>query len=397
MPPIPLSSRSRPRRPWPALLLLAALCLLAAACGDDGAPSASAPETAPAGFPAAIEHAFGTTTIPAPPRRVIALGPADADTVAALGGDLIATTEIDRGGADGMCPWLERALGDRRPELLAGSAGLPYERIAELEPDLILNDLSTAEDYRRLSQVAPVLPQLTEPGLDPWRERTLAVGRALGREPQARAAIADVEGKLASARERHRDLAGTVFTTSYLNNGGNFNSNGPKSRDVVFLQGLGLRLSPAIARNVAPGAEYAEVGWERLDLLRAPLAIFSYDSEAARRATEARPLFRFDERPGYAVIDPLTGAAPGASSLLSLPYALERYLPALEAARRSGGDGREDARRPGRAFQRREGLWSSRWFRTWTRPRRPGRRCATTSRTSCPTRSSTRCCWSPRS
>lgn len=50
----------------------AAALLVAAACGAPSQAGPAVPARAP-GFPVTIEHALGTTRIPAPPTRIVAL------------------------------------------------------------------------------------------------------------------------------------------------------------------------------------------------------------------------------------------------------------------------------------------------------------------------------------
>lgn len=93
----------RNRHPWKTLLLiLAALALLAAACGDDEAPAGAAgdepldPTTEDAGddapFPVTVDHVWGSATIEEAPERVVTLGVTDADVALALGVTPVAIT-----------------------------------------------------------------------------------------------------------------------------------------------------------------------------------------------------------------------------------------------------------------------------------------------------------------
>ena len=90
-----------------------------------------------AAFPVTIDHALGSTEIPARPERVITLGYGEGDIVAALG---IVPLAINAYGAraDLPTPWFDEAVDGTDVQLLNLADGIPYERIAALDPDVIL-------------------------------------------------------------------------------------------------------------------------------------------------------------------------------------------------------------------------------------------------------------------
>ena len=73
---------------------LALAAVIVAGCGSDDRSSASSAATAPAttattvdvdAFPVTIEHAFGSTVVPAEPQRVVVAGLNEADYLYSLG------------------------------------------------------------------------------------------------------------------------------------------------------------------------------------------------------------------------------------------------------------------------------------------------------------------------
>ena len=102
------------RRRWllPALLLLLGLVL--SACGSDADKAAAEDDAAPASdsaFPVSVDHAFGTTTIDAAPKRVVTWGWGSADAAIALGTIPVAMPFQEYGGdAKGVLPWIADAL-----------------------------------------------------------------------------------------------------------------------------------------------------------------------------------------------------------------------------------------------------------------------------------------------
>ncbi|MCA1672398.1 MAG: ABC transporter substrate-binding protein, partial [Actinobacteria bacterium] len=194
---------STPReRPMGRRLFLAGAAAGAAtlgltACGGGNsaaeAPSGSGSTTGSAGFPVTVTGKEGTATVPAPPRRVMALGyQRDADTALALGVTPIAMTENPT-FPNLIAPWTESVLTDPRPELLNTADGLPYEKIVGLQPDLILatDSYELADVYGRLAQIAPTVSYIEGADSDTWQQRVDVIGKVLGRGDQSRQVLTD--------------------------------------------------------------------------------------------------------------------------------------------------------------------------------------------------------------
>jgi iron complex transport system substrate-binding protein len=138
-----------PRRPltFPRLTagLLVVVAGLVAACGTPFGPE---PPAGPAGrpepaadsaFPVSVDHSLGRTTVPAPPRRIVALGGNDGDALYALGVEPVAVLGGQGGQTrDGITPWLAGRLDPTRTTVLRTATDTGLERIAALRPDLIL-------------------------------------------------------------------------------------------------------------------------------------------------------------------------------------------------------------------------------------------------------------------
>jgi ABC-type Fe3+-hydroxamate transport system substrate-binding protein len=77
--------------------VLLAIAFLAGCGGDDGEAEGG---TTGGPFPVTIDHALGTTEIPAEPTRVVALGQTDPDTALALGVTPVGAREAFSGGLE---------------------------------------------------------------------------------------------------------------------------------------------------------------------------------------------------------------------------------------------------------------------------------------------------------
>ena len=144
-----------------------------------------------------MEHAFGATEIAAEPERVVTVGLTEQDTVLALGVAPVGVTEWYGEQPYATWPWAQDELGDATPEVLSQADGLQIERIAALEPDLILGLNAGLDDttYAQLSEIAPTVADAegAEGYFSPWRDQTLMIGQALGKEAEAQALVDDVD------------------------------------------------------------------------------------------------------------------------------------------------------------------------------------------------------------
>src|SRR5919109_102886 len=117
------------------MTVVAAVVLLAAAgCGSgDDSSGAEAGDGGDADT-VSVEHSYGTTEVPVRPERIVALDTQWTDVLLAL--DAPPVGYLADPNVEGDLPW----RGDRLDGVTAIEAtdSLPYERIASLQPDLIL-------------------------------------------------------------------------------------------------------------------------------------------------------------------------------------------------------------------------------------------------------------------
>jgi iron complex transport system substrate-binding protein len=330
------------RRPRFLLAVLLTGAVLLGACAaptDTGSPP---PAPAPAAaFPVTVEHAFGTTTVPAPPQRIVTAGYTEQDIVLALGETPVGVTEWYGDQPHATWPWAQDELGGATPEVLENIDGPQYERIAALRPDLIVavNAGLEREQYERLSAIAPTVAQPAG-GLAvfaPWDELTLQVGRALGREQEARGLVEEIEGDFAAAAAAHPEFAGVpaIFLQAPFYDGRAIAYQDGLS--TAFLTDLGFVVPPQLAA-FAPedGSAQAYIPLEQLGVLNAgEVLIWATEDAQARGQMEAEPIYRSltPVREGNLVFtDAVLAGAIYFSTPLSLPYVLEHLVPRLERA-----------------------------------------------------------------
>ncbi|ASU79540.1 hypothetical protein CDG81_16080 [Actinopolyspora erythraea] len=315
------------------------LLLTACAPGKGSGGSGSGSGSGSGAFPVRIEHKHGTTEIPKRPERVVTVGLTDQDTVLALGTAPVATREWF-GGKDGaLWPWAREKLGDREmPEVLARQE-LEFERIAALEPDVIIgvNSGLTKEEYDKLSGIAPTVAQPAEYadfGV-PWQDMTRTIGKILDNRDKAEQFVTDIEGRFAEARARHPEFDGaTGLLAASMSGKAWVYAEGPAPR---FLRTLGLRMTSATERLFSDSnREAKQISKERFDLLEADVLVLGLygapeDSIAREEIYQQLDVAKQGRDITMQRQTTLNGAVTF-SSPLSLPIALDGLVPRLAAA-----------------------------------------------------------------
>jgi len=295
------------------------------------------------GFPATVEHAFGTTVVPAAPYRIVTLGWSGEDAVLAFGKVPVAMTQYNL-FEGGVFPWNESKLGGEKPVLLA-QGEVDFEQIAALKPDLILGVYSGVDDvaWKRLSSIAPTVVYRSGPWLANWREQTEITGAALGRSEEARRLIDATNAFLRELGSKHTGLKGKTFAFgTYFAGSSGVVVYLPDDPRVEALVELGLKVPTGIEAlgRSAPGDFSVSVSLEEISTIDADILIMWY-GPGARAAAEAQPLFKTLDtvkRGAYVALeDPIDVWSTSALSVLSIPYGFPRFVPRLaEAAEHAG-------------------------------------------------------------
>ncbi|MGW3231602.1 ABC transporter substrate-binding protein [Kitasatospora sp. NPDC001095] len=185
-----------------AVLAVALSTTLLAACGSNGdgtksggdsASSASSASAATAaGFPRSVKHAAGTAQIKSQPKRVVVLDSGELDDVTLLGITPVGAVSPHMKTEGGFPNYLKDKIKDTTD---VGPMNEPnLELIASLKPDLILSSkVRHAKVYDQLNAIAPTV--LAETTGFPWKENLALYAQALGREDDAKKALADYEAR----------------------------------------------------------------------------------------------------------------------------------------------------------------------------------------------------------
>ena len=331
------------RRHFLAGLSALAVAPLLAACGDDGGgesggTAADTPaSTEPDVFPATIAHKYGETTVEKAPTRVVCVGLTEQDALLALGIVPVAVTKWFGDAPGFIFPWAVDKLGDAElPEVLEDTNGVQIEKVAALQPDLIIGQSAglSAKDYELLSKIAPTVAQpkaYADYGA-PWDEMAMNIATAVGQPGQMQGIVDDVKRQIAEAAAAHPEFQGktaacvTPYEGLFV-----YGPEDPRSRMLVDLgfafptevfggdqEEFGESLS---SERTSDLDQVGVVVW--LDLETEPAVKKVFDQTAT--STEGRWLDISSDDGDYYVSHSFV-------TPLSIPYVLERYVPQLAAA-----------------------------------------------------------------
>ena len=174
------------------LAVSAGATLLAAGCGKDE------PGTVAGDGSVTVKHVFGETRIPAPPKRVVSAGFTGQDELLALGVVPVATTEWFGNEPFAVWPWAQPLLGAAQPLVLSLADGIQVDKIAALEPDLVVATNAGLDQttYTALSEIAPTVAQAgPDPFFEPWTQQADTIGQAVFKYDEATKLVADVQAR----------------------------------------------------------------------------------------------------------------------------------------------------------------------------------------------------------
>lgn len=325
------------------LPLLLGATLVLAGCGSadsqpgDAAPTASGSPEAGA-FPVTVEHIHGETTIPEQPTRVVSVGLTEQDTLLQLGVTPVGVTEWYGEQPSATWPWARDLLGDAEPEVLTTSNGFEFEKIAALEPDLIVgtNAGITKKDYELLSAIAPTVTNVPDsPGyFSSWQDQALQVARALGREEDGQALVDDVETAYAEAAAAHPEWEGLTATFSQ---GAPYDGSlyvYPDGLNTDFLTDLGFEITAGL-EDFSPDGYQAQISAENVGRMEADVVVFATESEEQfQELQDFGTIGNLEAVSGNRAVytDEVLAGAIYFITPLSLEYVLDELTPMLELA-----------------------------------------------------------------
>ncbi|GAA1570605.1 iron-siderophore ABC transporter substrate-binding protein [Kribbella hippodromi] len=309
-----------------------------AACGTGDKQSASA-DTASSGFPVTLKNTFGETTISKKPERIVTLGWNAQDVVYALGETPVGMPKVTYGQtSDGVTAWDAPKFDKAKTTLLDTGDKYPFEKIAALNPDVILAPYEgfDAATYKTLSDIAPTVAYPGAPWQTTWQDQTLLVGEALGKKAEAEKLITGIQDKIKQVAAEHPEFKGKTVTV------GSFGAENyiymPGDPRVQILNEMGFKNAPGVdaLEKINTKKEFSlTISKEKVADVDADVLIAYVDGIGTQKFL-SDPVYsslRAVKSGGaYALQDQQVISGMSAVSVLSVPWVLDKILPGLTKA-----------------------------------------------------------------
>lgn len=291
-------------------------------------------------YPIIIKHAFGETVIESKPERVATISWGNQDLPLALGVIPVGISKANYGVIDdsGLLPWTAakfEALGVTDPVLFDDVAGLNFEAIADVKPDVILAAYSgiTQEEYDLLSEIAPVVAYPTLAWQTFWRDQIRLDATGMGMKAEGEALVQSLEAFITEKVSAYPQIEGKKAAFFYFNPAdfGKFYVYLPSDPRAAYLTDLGMAFPDSVLALTDDTSSFAiELSAENADLLTDIDIMITYGDETLLAAMQADPLIGTIpavQRGSVAVIEDGTPlAASGTPSALSIEATIDEYL-----------------------------------------------------------------------
>lgn len=299
------------------------------ACGSSDSDASDS-----AGPTVEIDHQFGTTEIDGIPERVVTLDQQWSDAMLALGVEPVGYRD-DSLMPNGIPPWWD---DERTGEPVNVDKGIPIEKIAALEPDLIVGTYSITDQqtYDQLSGLAPTIASESASEVASWSDVMTTAGEILDETDKANEVVSSVESEVDAVADDLPGLDGKTFVLAqYMVGDDVYVVTDENDGSSQLFQDLGMKLLPAaVQEGEKTDAVRAQVSTERVDLLAADLLVFLVNGGDE---SDLADIPGFDDLPAMrsgsaAILDYGTIVGINTPTPLSIPYVLDELRPYLEKA-----------------------------------------------------------------
>jgi len=185
-----------------------------------------------------VNHDLGTTNVKTNPERVVVLDLGSLETLDQFGVKVVGTAKRN------LPQYLSKFEDDSSVTDVGTLKEVNFEKIKELNPDLIIISGRLQNSYEELSEIAPTIFMAVDNSdyLNSFDKNVRLLGEIFNKEEEAKKALADVDVKIKENQEQIEKIPGKALVVLY--NNGRFSAYGKNSRFGFIHDVLGVK--PAI-------------------------------------------------------------------------------------------------------------------------------------------------------
>lgn len=218
-------------------LLMAMLIVVLVACGSSNDANSNTESDANSeesqSETVVVEHKLGTTEVQKNPEKVVVFDFGMLDTLDYLGIDVVGVPQVN------IPSYLEKYASDDYENV--GSLKEPdFEKIAEINPDLIIISTRQAELYDQLSEIADTVYVELDPAdyMESFENNVKLIGEIFGKEAEVETAVEEVKASIDAIKEKAE--ASEEAALVILANDDKISAYGPNSRFGFIHDVLGI-------------------------------------------------------------------------------------------------------------------------------------------------------------
>ncbi|MED4531100.1 siderophore ABC transporter substrate-binding protein [Metabacillus fastidiosus] len=208
-------------------LLTCLLVIIAAACGANDSSNGAEKGSEPKGDKKeakvlTIKHELGETKLEQNPKKVVVFDFGALDTLDALGVEVAGVPQAN------IPPYLSK-YEDKKYENVGSLKEPDFEKIAEIDPDLILISGRQSESYEEFTKLAPTVYVGVDTAkyMESFKTNMEVIGQIFDKEDVIKEELANIDKDIEAVKEK---AAGDKKSLIILTSGGKISAYGPGSR-----------------------------------------------------------------------------------------------------------------------------------------------------------------------
>lgn len=259
----------------PLFLMIAALAVMTAACGTSGndksagASEANGSKGTKDTEKLTIKHELGETPVPKNPQKVVVFDYQSLDTLDSLGVDVAGVAK------DSLPSYLSKYRDDQYKNI--GTLFEPdFEKIHEMDPDLIIISGRTSDAYDKLSDIAPTIDMEVDTAnyMPSFKDNVKTLAKIFDKKSKAKEKLAKIEEDIQSLQDKASSMDKNALVT--LQSGGKVSAYGSSSRFGLVHDVFGLK---PVDKNIEASTHGQSISFEYI-LEKNPNYLFVIDRGA---------------------------------------------------------------------------------------------------------------------